>query len=229
MLVVSTCSPPVDHLLAGFFTPGVCVASKPRTKKQIAATNRKIAKTAARKRNIKMAQLALEAKLAKHPGGRPTSFKVEYVEQAYQLTLLGLTLEEIAKIFDVSYACVQQWKIDIPEFADSLKRGGAIADGMVTSSLFQNATGHAGEKIFYNHQSGEIVRAGTRHKPDPVSAIFWLKNRQPHIWRDRHDFTSSDGSFTAFAQAAVEEGKKLEGQLRKEPAAKTNGHGTTDD
>lgn len=176
-----------------------------------------------------MAQLALEAKLSKHPRGRPTSFKVEYVEQAYQLTLLGLTLEEIARVFDVDYQSVQRWKEAIPEFRDAIKRGGAIADGMVTSSLFQNATGHAGEKIFYDHQSGEIVRAGTRHKPDPVSAIFWLKNRQPHIWRDRHDFTSSDGSFTAFAQSTIDEAKKLEEKLRKEPIQKTNGHVTSND
>lgn len=205
------------------------MASKPRTKKQKQLAARKLANTTARKKAIKASEIALEAKLAKRPGGRPTSFKPEYVEQAYRLTLLGLTLEEMAKVFDVTYATVQEWKSGVCEFSDAIKRGGAIADGMVTDSLFQNATGHAGEKIFYDHQSGEIVRADTRHKPDPVSAIFWLKNRQPHIWRDRHDFTSSDGSFTAFAQAAVDEGKKLEEQLRKEPAAKANGHGTTDD
>lgn len=165
------------------------------------------------------------------PAGRPSKFKGEYVEQAYRLTLLGLTLEEIAKVFDVDYQSVQRWKSDIPEFRDALKRGGAIADGMVTNSLFQNAIGIAGEKVFYDPKAGEIVRAGITHKPDPVSGIFWLKNRQPHIWRDRHDFTSSDGSFTAFAQAAVDQGKDLESQLRKEPTAtshvngKSNGNG----
>lgn len=199
--------------------------------KKPSKTQRKIAARAARHRAEKAAALSLEKKLDKHPGGRPSSFKAEYVEQAYRLTLLGLTLEEMAKVFDVGYTTIQEWKQTIGEFADAIKRGGAIADGMVTDSLFQNAIGIAGEKVFYDPKAGEIVRAGITHKPDPVSGIFWLKNRQPHIWRDRHDFTSSDGSFTAFAQAAVDQGKDLESQLRKEPTAtshvngKSNGNG----
>lgn len=202
-----------------------------RSKKDQRARNKALAKTTARKKAIKAAEIALDAKLTRV--GRPTKFKAEYVEQAYQLTLLGLTLEEMAKVFDVTVETIHEWKNGVEEFSNAIKRGGAIADGMVTDSLFQNAIGHAGEKIFYDHQSGEIVRAPTRHKPDPVSGIFWLKNRQPHIWRDRHDFTSSDGSFTAFKDSAVDESRALEKNLRKETNGanghdKSNGHSAED-
>ncbi|GAB7207355.1 hypothetical protein OS21_38510 [Dickeya oryzae] len=48
--------------------------------------------------------------------------------------------------------------------------------------------------------NGEIVITPTikRYPPDTTAAIFWLKNRQPKIWRDKQDInhTSDDGSMT---------------------------------
>lgn len=179
----------------------------------------KKSKTFARKK-----QRAQQIEIINRRPGRPTDFKAEFIEQAYQLTLLGMTLEEMAKIFDVAYTTVCKWKEKVPEFDDAIRRGGAIADGKVVDALYKNALGHAGEKIFYDQKEGTIVRADTYHKPDPVSGIFWMKNRQPHLWRDRHDFTSSDGSFTAFSESMIESSKGLESKLRKE---KANGNGTS--
>lgn len=210
---------PVELLaLRAFLFPHTIVKSKSKSKSKITPNRKRVIKE---NRESRARTKELEARLVNNPAGRPTEFKAEYCEQAYRLTLLGMTLEEMAKVFGVGFTTVQEWKRDVPEFSAAIRRAGPEADGMVTNSLFKRATGHAGEKVFYDARAGEIVRAGITHLPSEVAAIFWLKNRQPHLWRDRHDFTSSDGSFSAFAVAAIEEGKSLEDNLRKENA---NGH-----
>ena len=50
-----------------------------------------------------------------------------------------------------------------------------------------------------NHQ-GKITETPTQryYPPDPVSGIFWLKNRQPDKWRDRKEVTGADGGPVQF-------------------------------
>ena len=54
--------------------------------------------------------------------GRPTKYKEEYNEQAYKLCLLGHTDAEMAEFFEVDVSTIHRWKIDYPEFCDSIKR-----------------------------------------------------------------------------------------------------------
>lgn len=130
-------------------------------------------------------------------GGRPSSYKPEFAEQAQKLCELGATDIEIADFFDVSDRTVYRWQLKYPEFCQALKAGKQAADDRVERSLYHKATGYTfeSEKIF-QHQ-GEIVRASTREHvaPDTTSMIFWLKNRRPEQWRDRQlvEHTGKDG------------------------------------
>lgn len=58
----------------------------------------------------------------------------------------------------------------------------------MTKSLYRRANGYdqPSEKIFC--YEGEVVRAdtSTHIPPDTTAAIFWLKNRRPDLWRDKH-------------------------------------------
>ena len=125
--------------------------------------------------------------------GRPTDFREEYIEQVYKLALLGLTDKEMADIFNTTEQTFNNWKKDFPEFFESLKKGKDLADAKVASRLFERAMGYEHDseeiKVLSSESGSYIERVPVRkiYPPDPTSAIFWLKNRQPRIWRDKQE------------------------------------------
>jgi len=121
------------------------------------------------------------------PGGRPPKYKEEYAKQAYNYSFLGATDAQLATFFDVREKTINNWKEKFPEFLQSLKRGKLEADTQITKSLFQRALGYSHQEVkLFFHEGDVIEHEVTKHyAPDPTSMIFWLKNRQPEIWRDR--------------------------------------------
>lgn len=119
--------------------------------------------------------------------GRPTKFKLDYVEQARKLAHLGATDREIADFFDVAESTLNLWKNEHPDFSESLKVGKDAADDRVEQALYRRALGysHDAVKIQVNAQ-GEITQVPfvEHHAPDTTAAIFWLKNRRKEQWRD---------------------------------------------
>lgn len=123
----------------------------------------------------------------KRPGGRPSLYKVEYPAQAEKLCKLGAVDTELADFFGVALSTLNKWKLDHPEFSESLKRGKILADAEVADKLFHRATGykHEAVKILVVAGSVERVPYVEHYPPDTTAAIFWLKNRQPAKWRDK--------------------------------------------
>lgn len=107
--------------------------------------------------------------------------------EAYRLTLLGLTDEQLAGVFRVNKATLERWKQRHPELCDSVTRGKLPADGLVAEAVFKRALGysHRSEEIFCTKE-GEIVRARTtkHYAPDTKAAGMWLFNRQRVLWRN---------------------------------------------
>lgn len=129
--------------------------------------------------------------------GRPTKYKEEYNEQAYKLCLLGHTDEELAQFFEIATSTLYEWKLNYPEFAESIKKGKEIADSEVIASLYHRALGYSHPDVDIKVIEGKIVETPlTKHyPPDATSAIFWLKNRQPKKWRDKQ-VTEHEGQIT---------------------------------
>ena len=130
--------------------------------------------------------------------GRPTKYNKGYhPEKVYQLCLLGATEPEIASFFDVSEKTLHNWRRH-PEFLQALKDGREGADQNVADRLYQKATGysHGEDKIFLYKGEPVIVKTTKHYPPDTTAAIFWLKNRRPDLWRDKHNMEVSgpDGS-----------------------------------
>ena len=133
----------------------------------------------------------------KDTGGRPTSYKKEYAEQAYKYCLLGATDAQLADFFEVAESTINNWKKDHPEFLESVRRGKTVADANVAEAFYKRATGFEKEdceKVF--QYQGEIIRAQIKeyYPPDTGAAMNWLKNRQPDRWRDKQnlDLTTKD-------------------------------------
>lgn len=129
-------------------------------------------------------------KVAKPKIGRPSLYKPEYDEQTYKLCLLGAIDNDLADFFGVQVSTISNWKLNEPTFMESLKKGKMMADANVAQSLYKRATGF--KEVVSTKEveiDGNVV---TLHEdkyfpPDPVSAIFWLKNRQSTKWRDKQD------------------------------------------
>jgi hypothetical protein len=121
--------------------------------------------------------------------GRPTKYESSFNKQVIKLCKLGATDKEIADFFDVCEKTINNWKIEYPEFLQSIKKGKIEADMKVANSLFKRAIGyrHKEDKIFNNNGEPLIVPTMKHYPPDPTAIIFWLKNRQPEVWRDKKE------------------------------------------
>lgn len=129
--------------------------------------------------------------------GRKSVYKPEFAQLAENYSLLGATDKEMAEYFNVNESTITRWKKQYPEFCTSIKKGKQIADSNVASKLYNRAIGYDfEEKHFEIQKASEKDKPSTfvetkrikKHMPsDTTAAIFWLKNRQPQLWRDRKE------------------------------------------
>jgi hypothetical protein len=74
-------------------------------------------------------------------------------------------------------------------------RGKIQADAEVASKLFERACGYVdGAVKIYRGDDGWVIKAPytVEYPPDTQAASLWLRNRQPHRWRDRHQVDLAD-------------------------------------
>lgn len=143
-------------------------------------------------------------------GGRPTKYKSEFVELAYNYCLLGAIDTELATFFDVDVDTIHRWKKDHPEFYDSIKKGKAYADAQVASKLYHRANGYEHPEDDIKVCDKEIVITATikHYPPDTTACIFWLKNRQPEKWRDKQVVESENNHTVNLNRTIVDGGNQ---------------------
>lgn len=129
----------------------------------------------------------------KRSKGRPTKYKKEYNEQAFELCLLGCTNEELAEYFDVDPATIYRWINEHKEFCDTVNLAKIEADAKVAKALYSRALGCTVKKQqavkikIGDSEEIQIVDLETELPPDVGAAKFWLTNRQRSKWKDRQD------------------------------------------
>lgn len=101
---------------------------------------------------------------AQRTQGRPSDYDAAYLDEACRLIRLGMTDEEIAEELGVSRMALWRWREKYPEFRYAIKEAKDAQDARVVSSLMRTA-----------------------HEGNVTAQIFWLKNRQPDLWRDRKE------------------------------------------
>lgn len=127
--------------------------------------------------------------------GAPSKYERKFCKQVERLCKLGATDKEIADFFEVVESTINLWKIEHPEFSESIKKGKVIADVTVADSLFKRANGYSHADVDIKMYEGEIIETKLikHYPPDTAAAIFWLKNRQKKKWRDKIETGFTDG------------------------------------
>lgn len=120
---------------------------------------------------------------------RLSSWKPEYVELAKNFCLLGATDEELAIFFEVSLSTLRSWKRKNEDLRNAIKCGKQAADAKVAKSLYQRAIGFSQTEIDIRIVKGEVIQTTytKKYASDTTACIFWLKNRQPELWRERRE------------------------------------------
>jgi len=108
--------------------------------------------------------------------------------------LRGATVEEIADEMGVALSTIYKWRETHPEFSEALNESRALADMDVERTLYQRAMGGKSretkkviEIVDGQPQVKRVEETERELAPDVTACIFWLKNRQPQLWRDRQD------------------------------------------
>lgn len=102
---------------------------------------------------------------AKRTRGRPSEFEPEYVPEAVAMAAAGATDAEIAEGLGIDRSTLRRWFLAYPQLNAAVKAAKETIDQRVVRSLYKRA-----------------VEDG-----DTTAHIFWLKNRQPELWRDRKE------------------------------------------
>jgi len=109
----------------------------------------------------------------------------------------GMTDKEIFKKLGISKDAFYRYQKLYKDFYDALKRGKAPVDVEVENALLKRAKGYEYEETTVEFKPGKKddkkakpvkVKKVTKHViPDTTAEIFWLKNRRPKDWRDKHE------------------------------------------
>ena len=101
--------------------------------------------------------------------GRPSHYKPEFAEQAFELCLAGATNRDLAETFEVGHSTIDNWLHKHPEFAQAVRRGRALADGKVAHGLYARAIGYSYETTRVVLYKGEPVAVPQRCTSRPTS------------------------------------------------------------
>jgi hypothetical protein len=133
--------------------------------------------------------------------GVKTQYNESYPEQAHKLCLLGAQDSDLASYFGICRKTLSNWRNTYPAFADAVMRGKKAADMEVAASLYQATLDRIittkqaikCKEIYYDDNGKrvekervEIVEVDKHIPADFRSQQFWLKNRNPKFWSDKH-------------------------------------------
>lgn len=118
---------------------------------------------------------------------------------------------EIARSLGISRAVFYEYQKKYPDFLDSIKRGKAPIDFEVENALLKRALGYEYEEVMVGYKPGKgeekamptVIRKTKKQViPDVTAQIFWLKNRRPRLWKDKH-VVGMDGTMNIKVVTAV--------------------------
>ena len=99
------------------------------------------------------------------------------------LAKTGMTNEEVATAIGLTPGKFKHMLDKNPDFREIFNEAKEDSNYRVEQSLFKRALGYQTKEVV--QREGRPVQVTIKeYAPDPVSCIFWLKNRSPKRWRD---------------------------------------------
>ena len=147
---------------------------------------------------------------------------IDSQEKILELARAGYTNQQICQYLGVGLTLFKKYFNENQSLKTALKNAKSIADINVENALYKRAIGYEYTEETIEYASGKspeqskikTVKHIKKHIAGDVTAmIFWLKNRRPDIWRDRHDIEQK-GEITdkIIFVPAEENEKKTDGQ-----------------
>lgn len=147
--------------------------------------------------------------------GQPTRYDPKvHAPWAASLAKRGCTNQEIADAMGISLSTLHNWRRAHEEFMHALKESKSRADEAVVESLYARACGRAKrvtrkkrEVLDANGNAVKLTEVTEETlPPDTTAMIYWLKNRQPGLWRDRPAEKGDDSDAEEFLKEWRDEG-----------------------
>ncbi|MGL4735703.1 MAG: hypothetical protein ACRCWB_11620 [Enterovibrio sp.] len=103
------------------------------------------------------------------------------------LRLASFDEQKIAETLGIGLKAFEFLQYQHQALRDALIEAGAMADGMVAQALFERACGSKIEDQCVNVVGDQVVITAYEksYPPDTASIKFWLKNRQPELWKEK--------------------------------------------
>ena len=143
---------------------------------------------------------------------KKTNYQPHFPQQAHKLCLLGATDKDLTSFFGICKSTLSNWKKQHADFNLAILNGKKAADMEVAASLYQATLDRIittkqaikCKEVYYDENGKrvekervEIVEVEKHIPADFRSQQFWLKNRNPQQWSDKHDEdTETDKSVT---------------------------------
>ena len=122
-----------------------------------------------------------------------SKYTPKLAKKIIELAKEGYIIDEIAEKVGLNPDTIYDWQKKKPEFSEAIKEAKLIPNNTVKASVFKSANGYEyTEKHVMKRKSGsneyaEVKEITKHYAPNVLAQIFWLKNRDPQRWKDRHD------------------------------------------
>lgn len=122
-------------------------------------------------------------------GGRKSSYRAEYAEQAEQLCQMGFTDQMLGDFFGVNESTINRWKLQHQEFLQALRVGKEVADDAVERAVFQAIIGFSRreQKVVGSGEDAYVIEIEKYYPPQAGVGIRWLSARRPEQYRENRE------------------------------------------
>lgn len=108
----------------------------------------------------------------------------------------GLSNDQIAHNIGITAKTLCEWQNRFSEFRNAIKKGKEVVDREVENAMLKRALGYEYDEVTQEPVTDKdtgitemrVTKVVTKQiVPDVTAQIFWLKNRKPTEYRDKHD------------------------------------------
>lgn len=111
----------------------------------------------------------------------------------------GMIDKDIARKLGIHVATFYKYELKYNEFNDAIRKGKAPVNFIAENSMLKRVTGYSYEEVtkvmVLDADNNPVLKEIRTTKKEVIPSVpageFWLKNRMPDKWRDKHEVEHS--------------------------------------